>query len=148
MQIYKAHINEKTNEIQTVKEHSENTADLSSEFAIPVLKKLMYVIGILHDVGKYQDDFQRRINGENIKVEHSGCGAIVARNMYPNAVGLLMEYCILGHHSGIPDGGHKNDTPDMSTLNGRMQRQFQDFFKYKEELKIPEIDLFFGSGLQ
>lgn len=141
LKIYKAHIDEKTGEIQSVKEHSENTAKKSSEFAIPVLKNLMYVIGMLHDVGKYQDDFQRRISKENIKVEHSGCGAIAAKEMYPNAMGILMEYCILGHHSGIPDGGHKNDTADMPTLNGRMQRQFQDFSQYKEELEFPEINL-------
>lgn len=140
-QIYKAHINGKTSEIQTVKMHSENTAKLSSKFAIPVLKDLMYVMGMLHDVGKYQADFQRRIDGDNIKVEHSGCGAFAAKEMYPNAVGLLMEYCILGHHSGIPDGGHKNDTEDMGTLNGRMQRRFEDFSQYKEELELPEINL-------
>ncbi|MGN0351075.1 MAG: CRISPR-associated helicase Cas3' [Roseburia sp.] len=138
--LYKAHINENTGEIQTVKEHSENTANLCRKFAIPVLEDFMYTIGLLHDVGKFKEDFQRRINKENIRVEHSTCGALVAKELYPNAIGLMMEYCIAGHHSGIPDGGYKNDTSDMPTLCGRLKRYFDDFSAYKEQLQIPQIN--------
>lgn len=138
--VYKAHINENTGEIQTVKEHSRNTADLCWQFSVPVLKNLTYNVGLLHDIGKFQEDFQRRINGENIKVEHSACGALAAKKLYPDAIGLMMEYCIAGHHSGIPDGGYKNDTPDMPTLCGRLKRNFEDFSAYKEELKLLEIN--------
>ena len=136
---YIAHYSENMPKEQTVVEHSRNTAKLCKDFSISVLKDTMYVLGLLHDVGKYQISYQRRIRGENINVEHSGCGALVAREMYPNAVGLLLEYCILGHHSGIPDGGYKNDTDDMATLCGRIKRQFEDFSKYKEELVFPPI---------
>lgn len=138
--IYKAHINDNTNTIQTVKEHSENTACRCRQFAVPTLKDLLYITGLLHDIGKYQDSFQQRIDGKNIAVEHSTCGALIADKMYPGAMGLMMEYCIAGHHSGIPDGGFTNDTPDMPTLNGRMKREFEDFFAYKEELDIPQAD--------
>lgn len=137
---YKAHINENTGKIQTVKEHSENTGDLCKQFAIPVLEEMAYTIGLLHDVGKYQKMFQRRIDGENIKVEHSVCGALVAKELYPDVIGLMMEYCIVGHHSGIPDGGHKNDTPDLPTLYGRLSRSFEDFSAYRDDLKIPEMN--------
>lgn len=138
--MYKAHINEETKEIQTIKEHSENTANLCKQFAIPELKDFMYVLGLLHDVGKYQKSFQRRINGDNIRVEHSMCGAIVAKERFSNPTALMMEYCIAGHHSGIPDGGHKNDTSDMSTLYGRIGRHFEDFSEYKNDLQISEIN--------
>lgn len=138
--IFKAHINENTGEIQTVKEHSENTANLCRQFAIPELKNVLYTTGLLHDIGKFQEDFQRRIDGENIKVEHSTCGAIAARELYPNAIGLMMEYCISGHHGGIPDGGYKNDTADIPTLCGRLKRSFGNFSKYKEELELPKIN--------
>lgn len=139
---YKAHINENTKEVQTIKEHSENTAALCRQFSIPVLKDVMYTIGMLHDVGKFQMDFQRKIDGENIRVEHSACGAIAAKEMYPDdAIGLLMEYCIAGHHSGIPDGGYKNDTCDLDcrTLCGRLKRQFGDFSIYKKEFSFPDL---------
>lgn len=137
--VYKAHINEKTKEIQTVKQHSENTADLCRQYAIPVLKDFMYIMGMLHDVGKYQMVFQQKIDGKNIRVEHSACGALAARELYPDAIGLIMEYCIAGHHSGIPDGGAENDTPDLSTLYGRLGRCFEDYSIYKEELLIPRL---------
>lgn len=138
---YIAHKNEATAEEQTVREHSYNTAELCKAFSIAVLKDTMYVLGMLHDVGKYQESFQRRIRGAHVTVEHSGCGALAAKEMYPNAVGLLMEYCILGHHSGIPDGGFKNDTEDMATLCGRIKRQFEDFSRYKEELELPLVNV-------
>lgn len=109
---YIAHVNEETNEIQTIKGHSENTASLCRAFSIPPLKNLMYDIGLFHDVGKYQETFQNKIHGENVRIEHSICGAQVAGNKYKGALGLMMEYCIAGHHSGIPDGGFKFETEE------------------------------------
>lgn len=138
--LYKAHINEETGMVQTVKEHSENTARLCAQFAVPPLKDLMYVLGLLHDIGKYQPSFQKRIDKANIRVEHSICGALEAKKEYPNSLGLLMEYCIAGHHSGIPNGGAYNDTADQSTLCGRMKRETEDYSVYKEELSLPHPD--------
>ena len=139
--IYKAHINENTGEEQTIKEHCESTARLCSSYAIAPLKSIAEVCGLLHDVGKYQNNFQRRINGENVKVEHSTCGAIAASQQYGMPASLLMEYCITGHHSGLPDAGYKNDAPERepSTMYSRMNRQFGNFEAYKEEIKLPEI---------
>lgn len=138
--IYKAHVNETGERIQTLKEHSENAARLCAQFAIPELKEIMYMIGLLHDVGKYQESFQKKINGANIQIEHSICGALVAKSQSSDALSLLMEYCIAGHHSGIPDGGDMSDTPDMSTLWGRLMRVTEDYDFYKRELSVPEID--------
>ena len=141
--IYKAHINEVTGEVQTVKEHNENTANLCQNFAIPVLKSFMYNVGLLHDIGKYQEDFQRRIDGEKTcKVEHSTCGALVAKDLYSEAIGLMMAYCIAGHHTGIPDGGYKSDelVDDEKTLNRRLHRNFQNFSMYKDELDLLNIN--------
>ena len=72
---YIAHINEYTNAIQTVQQHSSHTAVLCREYAIPVFKDFLYVVGLLHDIGKYMDEFQKRIQGDQIRVEHSTCGA-------------------------------------------------------------------------
>ena len=137
---YKAHKNEKTGEVQTIKQHDENVAELACSFAIPVMKKIVYAGGILHDIGKYQIDFQYKLDGKSIAVEHSTCGAIVARKHYRGAAGLLLELCIAGHHSGIPDCGCKKDGPDLSTLYGRLNRQFAPYDGYQSELSIPEID--------
>jgi len=138
--MYKAHKNEITGEIQSVKEHSINTANLCREFAVPVLKDMLYNLGLLHDVGKYQISFQKRINGSNIRVEHSTSGAKVVKEKYSNGVALMMEYCIIGHHSGIPDAGTISDTPDMTTLYGRIKRQCENYDDYKKELEILPMD--------
>lgn len=139
-QIYKAHVNEFTGDIQTVKEHSENTASLCREFSALELKELMYAIGMCHDIGKFSKDFQERINGANIKVEHSTCGAIVAKERYDMPASLIMQYCIAGHHSGLVNAGNFTDEPLEATLYGRMKRDFADYSKYKEELQLPDID--------
>lgn len=139
-QTYIAHRNEKTKEIQTIKEHSENTARLCCEFSISSLKDVMYIIGIFHDIGKYQLSFQKRINDSNIRVEHSTCGALAAQKLFSGALGLLMEYCIAGHHSGLPDAGNKTDTTNLSTLYGRMSRKFEDYSTYENELTIPDVN--------
>lgn len=63
------------------------------------------------------------------------------KSRYPLGIlSRMMEYCIAGHHSGIPDGGTTNDYETDPTLTGRLKREFEDFSTYKEELEIPELD--------
>ena len=137
---YIAHKRNSDGEEQSVKEHCEATARLCHDFAIEQLKPVLYETGQLHDIGKYQRSFQCRINGENIAIEHSICGAVEAESFHNNPVGLLMAYCISGHHCGIPDGGSKNDSSDMPTLYGRLSRTPEDYGIYKTELRLPDIN--------
>lgn len=142
--VFIAHRNEMTGAVQTVKEHCENTAELCREYAILELKDFMYAIGLLHDVGKFQTSFVKRMDGADIKVEHSTCGALAAKENYPVPfpMALMMEYCIAGHHSGIPNGGFPNDDVDKATLCGRLRRSFEDFSEYKKEFSLPKLDGF------
>ncbi len=120
--------------IQAVKEHSLNTANLCKDYSVGELKQFMYMLGLLHDIGKYQPSFQRRINGENIRVEHSICGAkeIDIKN---EVLSLMAKLCIAGHHSGIPDAGTLVDTKDKPTLRGRLKRVTENYDVYKTELE-------------
>lgn len=136
-----AHINEDTGAKQSVSAHCKNTAERAAQFSIEPLRDVVYAAGLLHDIGKYQPAFQARINGRNIRVEHSVCGAKVAKDQYANALSLLLQYCIAGHHSGLPDGGNPTvDTADMSTLSGRLRRETEDFSAYEQEIAPPAID--------
>lgn len=137
---YIAHINEYTDAIQTVQQHSFQTAVLCREYAIPAFKDFLYVVGLLHDIGKYMDEFQKRIRGAQIRVEHSMCGAIAAGDLFPNVMGLMMQFCIAGHHSGLPDAGLPKDAAELGTLYGRLGREFSDYSEYKRELEIPSVD--------
>lgn len=55
--------------------------------------------GLLHDLGKYTDEFQKRIRGESGPAPHSAHGAAVARR----AKALEAAYAIAGHHAGLPN---------------------------------------------
>ena len=136
-----AHISD-SGKLQSVAEHSLNTAAAAADFSIAELRQINYLCGLLHDIGKYSDEFQRRIRGENIRVEHSICGALEAAKLEGKGKPLtrLLQLCIAGHHSGIPDYGVKNNTADMPTLCGRLRRKPVDFSGYSYELNIKKID--------
>ena len=124
--------------IQSVKEHLEGTARLAEEFSAGRLTKLAETAALLHDIGKYSGAFQQHINGSPTRVEHSVCGAKECKALFPkNSLSApLLEYCIAGHHSGLPDGGSAADSEDMPTLSARMKRKGEDYSAYKEELEI------------
>lgn len=138
---YIAHKSE-TGIVQTVKEHSENTARLSSGFAVPCFKNICWQIGLLHDIGKYQPSFQKRIShDESIAVEHSICGAQAAVGQYgKNPLGLLMALCIAGHHGGIPDCGVMSDSKESATLWGRLKRECEDYAAFEREMTLQPLD--------
>ena len=136
-----AHINALTNEVQTIKDHSLCTAEMAKNFSVAELKPLVYSLSLLHDIGKYQPSFQERINGKNIRAEHSTCGAIEAKKLFGKGVSsMIAQYCIAGHHSGIPNGGNFADTKDDVTLQGRLKREFEDYSDYKSELTVEKPD--------
>lgn len=134
---YFAHINELTHATQSIQEHSEGTAKKAKSFAHPPFEDLVFAMGLLHDIGKYQEAFQQRIRGANIRVEHSICGAKEVASIQ-SPFRFMIQYCIAGHHSGLPDGGFLNDTTDMSTLCGRLKRNTQSYHAYETELTIPQ----------
>ncbi len=120
---YIAHI-DPFHRVQTVREHSMATAERARAFSIPALEELAYAVGLYHDIGKYRQAFQIRIKNpdKNIRAEHAVCGAKAFVDRYgQNKVSLIAEYCIVGHHSGIPNGGTTNDNEEKSTLHGRMR---------------------------
>ena len=149
--MYIAHINERTGETQSVREHSENVAALCEQFSIPELKRLSYMIGLAHDIGKYCNYFQRKINGENIRVDHSTAGAVAAERYYGPAVSMIAGLCIAGHHAGIPDAGLPGDAyredhaPILRTRMAQKEKRCErdadeNFEAYRKEIDLPKID--------
>ena len=138
---YIAHISN-SGEIQSVAEHSLCTAQMAEGFSIDELKKIIHICGLLHDIGKYAYEFQKHIKGADLRVEHSICGAKEAERLLNknSPLALLVQLCIAGHHTGLPDCGSINDTEDMPTLYGRLKRQSVDYSAYASELRVEEID--------
>lgn len=61
---------------------------------------------MLHDLGKYTQAFQRRLEGSGEHVDHSTAGAwFVWKEQNPTTLFArqLMAYTIAGHHAGLPD---------------------------------------------
>lgn len=131
---------------QSVQDHLEKTAELAASMAMDPWKDVVFDIGLLHDIGKYQASFQKKIRGENIRVDHSTCGAAVAAKKFSMPAAVFMEYCIAGHHAGLPDGGRKADQPgEISgghvTLSARLkQSDFESCDEYKREVSLCPID--------
>ncbi|MGI6562831.1 MAG: CRISPR-associated helicase Cas3' [Clostridia bacterium] len=118
------------------------TAKLASDFAsVFGCKDLGYLCGLVHDIGKYSQEFQKRIRGHSIYVDHSTAGAIEIYK-YVKAFGIILAYCIAGHHAGLPDGGSAADTGDEPTLYGKLKRRnLPNYGTYRKFLDIPKEKL-------
>ena len=137
--------------VQTVKEHLEGTAERAGNFAEKFGKREWgYCCGMLHDIGKYSKEFQKKIQeNTNDKVDHATAGAQVCKELggyYP-----ILSYCIAGHLAGLPDYGN---TAISSSLCGRwkkksatiriikMRSKFQIWIRNRLHLKKTEIWIF------
>lgn len=89
---------------QPLADHLVSVADLSARFASAFGgEDLAACAGILHDLGKYTNEFQARLNGNPERVDHSTWGARIALERYPQ-LGHLLAYAIAGHHAGLANG--------------------------------------------
>lgn len=133
--------------LQTVSEHLNGVAELAEGFSIGLMKKMAYAIGKYHDIGKYTGVFQRRLFGEtNERYEHSVCGAIelekAAKDKVEKSLLPMLQYCIAGHHTGLPDGGTGVDSAtEANTLHAKLARADtytgdRDYSGYKQELEL------------
>lgn len=87
--------------------HLNAVATLAAEMARPFGgERAARVLGLLHDLGKFTLPMQRRLEGADIRVDHSTAGgwhalqAIAGRDRF---MAELIAYAVLGHHAGLPD---------------------------------------------
>lgn len=140
-----AHINDKGKK-QPIKDHLCNTAELARNNAVEDSKDMAYAIGMIHDIGKYADAFQDRLNGGKGKFEHSACGAIEYRKCL-GYVGfaLMMEFCIACHHTGLQDGGAGlMEGTMLYRISQNREKEYtgnRDYSEYKDEISLIMPDL-------
>lgn len=121
-------------------DHLHCTARTAAEFARAFgAERLGFASGLLHDIGKYSDAFQRRLQGDPTRVDHSTVGAVEATKRYGRAIGLILAYAIAGHHAGLPDYG---SVADGDSLSRRLQaRDLPDYSAFRAEVSgvLPDI---------
>lgn len=132
---------------RSIEAHLKGTGELAetfaAEFGAAANGKLC---GLAHDIGKYSDEFQLRLRGGK-KVDHATAGAIECFK----TKAAFEAVCVIGHHSGLPNVGHKDaDTTESQTFFGRKLRAEQggipDYRKnWNGHIALPQ-DYFRPSG--
>lgn len=115
---YIAHI-DKSYKIHDLEDHLQSVANLTSKYLPDNLKKMGYVAGIWHDLGKYRPNFQGYISVvsgydttqyyDPANKSHSSAGMFLAKELlyssYKDMASVsAIQYVIGCHHTGLLDG--------------------------------------------
>lgn len=127
--------------LQSYREHARGVAELCSRFAAELTsdarwQTMGYVLGLLHDYGKLQEDFQRYIEAASgytsrqtpHRAPHSATGAILLRQQSELEHQLLntISYCISGHHRGLYDANEMKKRLQTLDEQQRLTRARED----------------------
>jgi len=140
---YYAHSTEDDEENwQLLKEHLENVSQQAKTYASRFgAEDWGRLAGLLHDGGKYSDNFQDKLKGMSIHVDHSTAGAQIASKLFGNG-GRLLSYISAGHHGGLPDGG---SDADETSLLGRLVKDIPNYDSFYDEIvlqaQLPQLNL-------
>ena len=124
-------------EWQPLEEHLKNVAEITRSFAEDFGSgDWGYLAGLWHDIGKYSDEFQKKLNiqeGSDAhietkpgRVDHSTAGAQHAFSSLGDK-GKLLAYAIAGHHAGLLDG-----KANAACLHDRLKKAIPDYYSCPE----------------
>ena len=129
MAIFYAHTGREADKAdwETVPDHVALVTQFATDFARrPGLEKAAALAAQLHDLGKYTPAFQRRLEKDSVRVDHSTAGAVLlldeaksyikrTGDHFAQLAAQLIAQCIAGHHAGLPDW----QGADAATLQSR-----------------------------
>lgn len=149
--------------IQSIKEHTQNVQKLcTNSFNQIKVNNFMNLVAILHDVGKYSDDFQNYIKtaisetqkgtyDDWIKTaekkDHGVYGAYYINSKYGNNSGVkkivadIMAIIICYHHGGLPDCISGNKVPLIDRLENRCDLNQYDIVMQRFSLENKNVNL-------
>ena len=93
---------------QPLREHEENVAALAGEFAAAFgAQEHGHRTGLLHDIGKYSANGQKRQRDpeHTAKVDHASAGAQLAAQLGDP----FAAFAVAGHHGGLPGQGRQDE---------------------------------------
>lgn len=143
-----AHIDNNSEQIkkQTLIDHLENTANKAKSIAGEIdFDNTLYLLGMLHDVGKASEAFQHKIlNNTDERVNHSSGGAVYLCKLFKKCrkegifdINILQEYFyiltyVISAHHGI------YDIPYYDSVNNNLSNRLLDRISFSK----PEMELF------
>lgn len=156
-----AHRRQSDGKEQAWNAHSRNVSKLCRQEAEKLgLHNLAELMGLLHDWGKGNVDFQNYLRDiGNKHPNHAELGALFVWRRWhesENAVGKkqtaqLISLCIYGHHAGLPDC---LDISGYSPYLVRLGEQSEDYYKeamasfYEEVATVEELDALFTGACE
>jgi len=98
---YLAHSRSDTGHEDSVATHLSDVAHTAAQHAAAFgCSDEAHLAGLLHDLGKYGDLFQRRLKGQERGIDHWSAGAWAALSRYQRS-GIAAALAIQGHHVGL-----------------------------------------------
>ena len=141
---YIAHSENSNGVSQTMQEHSTGVGKFMRDFALSESFADLYEFcGLIHDIGKYSDEFQKYILGEGQeKVRHSIYGALYAWEKGFVEIALP----VFGHHSGLPNCQEMALKIKIEQLEGSMYDSIFEVWQsdINQKMKIPERNALFN----
>ena len=127
---------EDRNSWHLLRDHLEGTGGRAAEFlAVAGHSDFGRAAGLLHDLGKYTQEFQNRLAG-GPRVDHATAGAKVAMERYGGQIGRLLAFCIAGHHAGLANGVNGGR---ISSLRDRLESVLPKLNPaWQQEISLPQ----------
>jgi CRISPR-associated endonuclease/helicase Cas3 len=104
---------------QGLEEHLLCVARLAARFAEAFhSESWAYCAGLWHDLGKYQAEFQQRLLGSQVSVEHSGAGAALAFKKNKE-LGMPLAFVIADQHGHFTGGSFTEPFKQSPSLRAK-----------------------------
>jgi len=106
-----AHTSRNGGEWERLEAHLKNVSGLCAEFLAPVeQRETGALLGLVHDLGKADEQFQQVLRGQRTRVNHALAGAaILLKHLGPNTrVGRALAMAVACHHSGLDSSAVRN----------------------------------------
>jgi len=141
---YIAHSSNEEGNEQPLAAHLIGVAEIMEKFAPnEMLRKVFRTTGLIHDIGKYQNEFQRYIKEGGVRgsVPHANIGAAYCRVLKQQEAAFVVD----GHHKGIPDLAELQT--DIASFKNREKELKEISERFLSEIFIEESELTLKNSL-